>query len=233
MIPESIRISKRLSELLVISIFICGIILNDIAWRWNFCWFRYTIIVFLFLMVPVSKFYRNQSIYLPISVTDNDKNLKDIDVFHVIAAILSNLASYGICYTLYNPDWYGNNSIYHFILSCMFILFTYIAGNYLAYYHRTYKQHLRHFSFIRPLRTFLCISPFIVLTIESYLERNLFLAIFPFCLIFTVGFFRTAFSECSTRMYYFFLILTAITIIYFSYDIMVRFETVNGLLRTL
>lgn len=231
MIFESRRLSGVLAELLVIAFFIFGMVVNEISRRKGFVCFRLLIIVFIIMMASLSSFYRDRSKNLSIGVTEIVKDVEYIDIFNAICAILSNLAVFGICYLFYNPEWFNHSVNCHKLLSCLYILSAYIAGNYLAYYNRTYKQNLRKFSFIALLKAALSIAPFFLLFIEKICGGHHHLIVsFPYYFVFTLGFFRIAFSECTNIKYTIFLILTIISLIYFSYDIVVRFNNL-GILR--
>ncbi|KRH93006.1 putative transporter [Pseudoloma neurophilia] len=217
---------KQFNEILIVCVFFAAMILNEIGIRKGFLWFKALIIVFIFLMLGISRYYRSISKDLTFGISEVVKDVENMDIFHAIFAITSQALVFALCWLLYHPDYFNNSYSWFYTLSLLFVIFSYISGNYLAYYHRTHKQNLRKFTYIEFLRSLLGVSLFGLFFLEQYCKSNYFITAYSFFAIFTIGFLRQAFSESSIGKCVFFMIVTAVVLIYFYFDIVRRFSNV-------
>lgn len=224
---QFLECSRKISEIFTLCIFIAALIVHQIAKQHGQLWFRVTVVLFLLMMAAITRFYRSKSKDLSIGQRVITKEISDADIAHGICSIVLNGFVLGLVWLFYNLEYINANIELLRVLSFIFMVLTFLSGAYLAYFNRTYKQNLRKFSYLKTLRLLLVGFMLCVPILEFFISKQLFILFFPYFFIFTLGFFREAFSECTSGKYIFYLLLSIFSILYLSYDIVCRFELVT------
>lgn len=224
----SLKQSNSFYEILTLILFASVVVVHEIAKRYQSLYYRLFFFAFFFMVGGLARFYQENSDNIGVG-SQIQTELKDIDTCNVVFAVAVNLTSFLLIFLMYNPEYINGSQLFLGLSSILLLICGFIAGEYMAYYNRTYKNNFKNFAYMKQVRLILLFFMMIPVAIESYTSNGTFITIFPYYLVYTLGFFRSAFSDCSQLKYSIFVIISLVIVVYFGFDLFSRFKTIPNL----